>query len=500
MARSFTPKDCHALMNELVREATGQKSITAVDASSFVSAGETVLATGMENVLNALSIVLNRLIIASRPYTAKFRIMDGEDVGAYSNRLRKISFYAQDALPDGSHNTDLYTNLAQAFTAGQNPDANNDPQSTKSQWEQHQAMPLEMNFGGQSVWQDCITMYEDQVKIALRNEEEFGRFVAGYLQEHANDIESQHEAFNRMVLLNRMAMNVDMASVMRGSVINLTAEFNAFYGTNYTTAQLKSTYLKEFLAFYVATIKEVSDYMTERSSRYHWPVTKTVDGVQYSILRHTPRDRQMLFMYAPLFRKAEALVLPEIFNPSYLDIDRQYEPVTFWQDSESRDSISLYPAVVETSGGNAGKQAKGSLVSLQSVVAFLCDRDAMAVQFQLDRADTTPLEARKHYRNVWNTYMKNAISDPTENSVLFIMEDAGISLNKSTTTITTSETLVATTVPAGGTVTWASSDTDIATVTSGGVVSKVAAGTCTISASVTVNGVTYTATCLVTCE
>lgn len=499
MARSFTPKDCHALMNELVREATGQKAITAVDASSFVSAGELVLGTGMENVFNALSIVLNRLIVASRPYTAKLRIMDGEDVGAYSNRVRKVSFYAQDALPDGSHNTDLYTNLAQAFTAGQNPDANNDPQSTKSQWEQHQAMPLEMNFAGQSVWQDCVTMYEDQVKIAFRNEEEFGRFVSGYLQEHANDIESQHEAFNRMVLLNRMAMNVDMAGVMRGSVRNLTAEFNSFYGTAYTTAQLKSTYLKEFLAFMVATIKEDSDFMTERSSRYHWPVTKTVGGVQYSILRHTPRDRQRLFLYAPLYRKAEALVLPEIFNPSYLNIDRQYEPVTFWQDSESRDSISLYPAVVATSGGSEGTQVKGGLVSLSSVIGFLCDADAMAVQFQLDRADSTPLEARKHYRNVWNTYMKNAISDPTENSILYIMEDAGISLDKSTLTITTTGSLTATTVPAGGTVTWASSDTDVATV-SNGTVTKVAAGTCTVTASVTVNGVTYTASCLVTCE
>lgn len=497
MAKTFTPKDIHAIMNALVKQATGQQSIVAVDASSFVSAGETVLATGMENVLNSLNIVLNRLIVASRPYSAKFRIMDAENAGAYSNRLRKISFYSKDALPDGSHNTDLFTNLADGFTAGENPDGNGDPQSTKSQWEQHQAMPLEMNFGGSDVWQDCITMYEDQVKVAFRNEDEFGRFVAGYLQEHANDIESQHEAFNRMVLLNRMAMNVEMAGVIRGGVRNLTADFNAFYGTNYTSAQLRSTYLKDFLAFMVATIKEDSDFMTERSARYHWPVTKTVGGVQYSILRHTPRDRQRLFLYSPLYRKAEALVLPEIFNPSYLDIDRQYEPVTFWQSSESRDAISLYPAVVATSGGSEGTQIKGNLVSLDSVVGFLCDEDAMTVQFQLDTATSTPLEARKRYRNVWNTFMKNAISDPTENSILYIMDDASISLNKTSTTVATTETLTATTSPAGETVTWASSDTDIATV-SNGVVTAVADGTCTITASMTVNGVTYTATCLVT--
>lgn len=58
-------------------------------------------------------------------------------------------------------------------------------------------------------------------------------------------------------------------------------------------------------------------------------------------------------------------------------------------------------------------------------------------------------------------------------------------------------TLSAATVPAGETVTWSSDDTDKATVTSGGVVEGVAAGTVTITASFTKNDVTYTDTCTV---
>lgn len=417
MARTFTPRDCYAIMNSLVRQATGQTSLAVVDASTFVSAGETVMATGTENVLNSLSIVLNRLIIASRPYTAKLRSLD-MDGDTYSNRLRKISFYSQDALPDGSHNTQLFTNLADGFTAGQNPDSNNTPQSTKSQWEQNPPMPLEMNFGGSSVWQDCITMYEDQLHIAFRGPEEFSKFVAGYLQEHANDIESQHEAFNRLVLLNRMAMTYDMSADMPGSAVDLVAAFNTRFGTTYTGTQLRTTYLKDFLAFMVATIKADSDYMTERSNRYHWSVPKTVDGVQYSILRHTPKDRQMLYLYQPLFREAEALVLPEIFNPSYLDINKQYEAINLWQSDSNRFGINFTPAITDTS---TGIQTAGNAVALDYVVGFLCDKDAMAANFQLDRADTTALEARKHYRNVWNTYAKNAISDPTENAILYYM-------------------------------------------------------------------------------
>lgn len=74
-----------------------------------------------------------------------------------------------------------------------------------------------------------------------------------------------------------------------------------------------------------------------------------------------------------------------------------------------------------------------------------------------------------------------------------------VTLNKSTASIAVdgTETLTATTVPAGQTVTWSSSDDTIATV-AGGVVTGVAAGTATITASITVDGTNYTDTCLVT--
>lgn len=75
-----------------------------------------------------------------------------------------------------------------------------------------------------------------------------------------------------------------------------------------------------------------------------------------------------------------------------------------------------------------------------------------------------------------------------------------ITLNKHTTSIAknANETLTATTSPAAAVVTWASSNTAVATVTSGGVVAGVAAGTSTITASITVDGQTFRDTCVVT--
>ncbi len=79
------------------------------------------------------------------------------------------------------------------------------------------------------------------------------------------------------------------------------------------------------------------------------------------------------------------------------------------------------------------------------------------------------------------------------------IETPSIDLNKTAVTIAVDgvENLTATTVPADAVVTWTSSDGTIATV-SDGTVTGVAAGNATITATITVDSVDYTATCDIT--
>lgn len=422
MARSLTPRDCHALMNLLVKEATGQDAtIQVVDSSTFVSAGELVLATGTENVLNSLSLVLGRTFMAVRPYKAKLAIINALNTDLYTSRMRKISFYSREALASGDFNTQLYTNLAAGYDNGENgTNQSGSPNSTKSMWVQNPAVPLEMNFAGQSVWEDSTTVYEYQLKTAFRSEDDFAQFVSGIMTEKGNDIESQKEAFNRMAILNHIAaIYATEGTLANGRVINLTKAYNDRFGTAYTSAQLRSTYLKEFLAFFVATFKLASRMMTYRSAKYHWSPAKTVGGVSYTLLRHTPYDRQRVMLYEPLFTEAEALVLPEIFRPNYLDIETQYEGIDYWQNINDPSAIDVIPAIPDASGA----QTVGNEVELPYVVGMIYDADALMIDYQLERSYSTPLEARKAYRNIWWSFSKNAISDLTENAVIFIMED-----------------------------------------------------------------------------
>lgn len=415
MARSLTPRDCYALINLMVKEATGQDAtIQAVDPSTFVSVGETILNTGYENTLNAISMVLGRTMMAVRPYKAKLYLINALNSGLYANRIRKISYYAREAEASGAFNTQLYTNHAMGFDNG-----NNAGSSTASMWVQNQPVPLELNFAGSSTWQDSTTVYEWQLQQAFRDESSFGSFVAGILTEKGNDIESQKEAFNRITMLNFMAGIYDLNAVT-GGAINMTAAYNAKFGTSKLTADLLGTDFKDFLEFFVSTVKTISDTLTNRSKKYHWSPAKVIDGVNYVLLRHTPKSKQRFLLNAGFWRDAEARVMPEIFNEQYLDINN-FEAIEFWQNEFEPTKISVTPAIPDIS--DPTEQTAGTAVTLAHVLGLIYDEDALMTDYQLDTVNTTPLEARKGYRNTWYTFRKNAINDFTENGVLLYMAD-----------------------------------------------------------------------------
>ena len=174
----FKRTDGYALMNAVMAQLTGQDSYAVIDAQGFMDAGKLAMEYKTDEIFNALTIVGAKLLVATRPYKAPLWLIDSISSGYFNNRIRKISYYSTWALPAGDFNTNLYTNLADGYDNGTNSSA-----STGSMWEQHPVHPLEMNFMNSTVWQDCITRYEDQIKIAFSSEDEWARFWAGLLTE-----------------------------------------------------------------------------------------------------------------------------------------------------------------------------------------------------------------------------------------------------------------------------------------------------------------------------
>lgn len=411
----LTPKEGYALMQLLVDNISGSTSISVVDTSSFVSAAETVVAAGKENVLNSLSILISKTLVMSLPYSAKFRIINEESDELYEQRVRVLIPYDDKTLPEGSWNTDLYTNLAEGYDNGSNSGS-----SVASMWEQHRTKFLEQNFAGMVVWSYGKTIDEDAFKVAFTDVNSFTAFVSAIMTEMENDLEVEKEAFRRMVFLNRLAQAINDEQSY-GTAVNMTAAYNTKFGTNYTSAQLRTTYLKSFLEFMTAYIKNLSNMLEYRSVKYHNPYTVTVgtapNTVSYNILTHTPKSMQKMVLYRPLILDAEAMVMPEIFNPNYLSIEN-YEGIDFWQNIDAGAAIKVTPTAI-----SSGQQTSGSSVDCPYVIGAIWDDRALRCGTFLDQSYSSPIEARKKYRNIWVHIAKKSYNNDSFPFITFYMAD-----------------------------------------------------------------------------
>ena len=427
MARNYNVNDAYDIVNAMLDNIQGiSQSLTVIDTSSFIDAGEILKSMPTEDVLNALSLVIGRTLVAARPYDAKLDIFNRFDSGVFANRMRKISYYGTYAIYDGASNNQLHINHADGFDNGRNgtqtPAPGTPPEypdgftSASSMWEQNYKHALEITFGGSSEWQTSLTVPEDALERAFRSESDFLLFWDGVLTDKANDIEQMKEGFNYALLANVIGATVGMGNASQ--VVNLTSLFNSTVGTTYSTSDLLTTYFTEFLEFFVSTIRKTSDLLTHRTAVFHQAVPQTFNGVTQGILRHTPKDRQRMIMYNPLWIDAEARVLPEIFNERYLNIDN-FEGVDFWQNFNDPTGISIVPSYPDYVTVDDPTEA----VEISNVIGMIYDEDAIMTDFQLERVTVSPLEAKKYYRNTFWTIRRNYIFDATENIVVFVMED-----------------------------------------------------------------------------
>ena len=403
MANTLTPTDVYGIVNAMSAEMFGQNNtLTAFNTSTFATVGEAMLRTGYENTVGALSAVIGRTIIAARPYRGKFRIIMRvpQEFGLVT---RKISFYATKLEESNDWNTDI--NATQIVDG-----ASIDP------WTITKTYPLEINFAGLKVTQKNYTIFRYQLKQAFKDEASFGSFVSGLLVRIANDLEVMMDAENRLQVVNAIGATYNVGAARQK--VNLTTEFNAFYGTSYTATQLLSTYFDELMKFFVMKIKGDMSLMEEENELFHiFPAKNDDGGNALSLTRHTaPADRRLL-LYMPRIRQAEATIFPSLFDSSYLRLD-QFEGVEYWQNPNVPEAVSVTPNQLNTT---TGQSENGSAVALDHVFALLFDRDALVTSVHVEDVLTSPVNSKGAYYNVTYHWGKDHMLDQTENMILYYL-------------------------------------------------------------------------------
>lgn len=413
---SFAIKDAYAVMNALARQATAQADISVVDHQSFIDAGTKTLATGTENVLNSIARTITAVVMQSRPYTGKFSLINASE-NQWNTRLAKISFYSSDNDPSGAFNTDLNTNIATG---------NAENSGAGSMWEQKLPRVVERFYLSEAAWDKFYTTPLVQLQNAFNEESTFVAFMNGVMTEIQNDIESTLESRNRALVADRIAgvYLLNKKKVLGAeTVVNFTTYFNKKCGTNYTTKEILTEHLTELSELITSKLQIDVDRLEERSVKYHDPMTVEDNGVNYSVLRYTPRGKVKAFWFDELWKDAKTRVMPSIFNKEYINPEMG-EKVQYWQSNKNDDDrmkIKCKPALPDG--------AVSENVELDVVLGIIFDEDALASINQFNGAYTTPVNARHLYTNTFYHYKFGAVQDYTENSIIYIMNDDDVKKN-----------------------------------------------------------------------
>lgn len=389
-ANALTFNDIAIVLNQVVTQATGQAQIVPTNTSDFVTVAQTGLLAGYDNLLSAVSQVLSRTIISSRAYDRKFRGLEADSI-RWGNHVRKINY--ADRAWQSPGRLPITNGVA---VDDQKPVLDN---------------VLQTNFYGQNDYEIQWTLFSNQMDVSFPNPEEFGAFISGKVQTISDQVEQKHESMARMIIANMIAGIISINN--SNQIVHLLTEYNAQTGLSLTaTTVYDPANYPAFIKWVYGRIAQVSSMLTERSIVYHQNVTGK------EIARHTPYERQLVYLYAGERYGIESRVIADVFHDNYLKL-ADTESVNFWQSIGTPDSINIVPTYMKTDGTLDTPQ---SAVSQSKIFGIIADDEAMGYTICNQRTTQAAYNGEGEYQNFWIKFTDRYWNDFTENAVIFLLD------------------------------------------------------------------------------
>lgn len=379
------------VLTSIVKQATGQIVMAPVDTSSFVSVGNTALLAGYDKLATGISQVLQRTIFSVRPYYRKFAGLEA-DARRWGAITRKLSIVDKD-----------FENATRfELVEGQDP---------PSMFSVRKPLVLQENFYGANIFDKAVSIYRDQLDQAFTGPDQFGEFLAMVMGNVSDMREQAYENMARATIGNLIGGIMETEN--DNQVIHLLTEYNDQTGLTLTDETVyQPANFAPFMKWVYSRVAEISAKLTERTAIYHTNVTgKTVN-------RHTPYDRQKVYLYAPTRYQIDSRVIADTFHDSYLRF-ADTETVNFWQSIDTPDTINVKASYLQADGtiGTAAQAA-----TIEKIFGIIMDEDAAGVQFFNEWSAPTPFDARNGFYNDWYHWTIRYWNSFTENAVVLLMD------------------------------------------------------------------------------
>ena len=379
------------VLTAIIKQATGQNALTPTNTAEFVSVGTTALLAGYDKLATGISQVLQRTIFSTRPYYRKFAGLEA-DSRRWGAITRKLSIVDKD-FEDASRFE---------LVDGQTP---------PSMFAVRKPLVLQENFYGANIFDKAVSIYRDQLDQAFTGPDQFGEFLAMVMGNVSDMREQAYENMARATIGNLIGGVI--ASDNDNQVVHMLTEYNEQTELSLTA---KTVYQPEnfapFMKWVYSRVAEIAARLTERTCIYHTNVTGKV------VNRHTPYDRQKVYLYAPTRYQIDSRVIADTFHDNYLRF-ADTESVNFWQSIETPDTINVQASYLTDAGViETAEQAE----TIENIFGVIFDEDAAGVQFFNEWSAPTPFDARNGFYNDWYHWTIRYWNSFTENAVVLLMD------------------------------------------------------------------------------
>lgn len=388
MANTMSFDDISTVLNSIYQQATGQAALTIANTQDFVAVANATLLTGYDQVLGAISQVMDRTIFSVRPYTAKFSGIR-VDERRFGNHTRKLSQI------DKPFETDTRYEIADG--------------STGNMFKINLPKTLQTNFYGAQTFQKSYTWMKDQLDMAFRGPDELAQYWGMAVQNVSDMIEQAHETMARGAVANFIA---GKASIDAKNVFHLLTEYNAATGQELTaTTVMTAENYVPFMQWVYARIAQICAMLTERSQIFHVNITGK------EIQRHTPYANQRIFMYSGAKYQIENRVLADIYHDNYLRL-AVTESVNFWQSIKTPDSINVTASIINPANGSVTTDTQ----ELSNIFGLIIDEEAVGHTTVNQWSGTTPFDVKDGFATTYYHFTDRYWNDFTENGIVLLLD------------------------------------------------------------------------------